>query len=62
MIKLMHFVRSEKLMKDGGRSIYNQGKIKTQIQPDDEAGKAMAESGPVTAMHTAELLKDPEAL
>ena len=62
LIKLTHFVHSQKLFKDGCRTLYNLGAIKIKLQDDDDEGKAMMEYGPITILYSSGLLKDEEAL
>ena len=61
-LKLTHFVHTQKLFKDGCRTLYNLGVIKLKLQDDDEEGKAMMEYGPITILYSSGLLKDEEAL
>ena len=62
LIKLTHFVHSQKLFKDGCRTLYNLGAVKIKLQDDDEEGKAMMQYGPLTILYSSGLLKDEEAL
>ena len=62
LLKLTHFVHSQKLFKDGCRTLYNLGAVKIKLQDDDEEGKAMMEYGPLTILYSSGLLKDEEAL
>ena len=62
LLKVTHFVHSEKLFQQGGLTLYNQGQRKIRLLDSDTEGKAMAEYGPITVMCKADLLKDPEAL
>ena len=61
LLKLTHFVHSQKLVQQGGH-FYDKGEIKIRLRDDDEEGKLMGEYGPLTIMHSAELLKDTAAL
>ena len=61
LLKLTHFVHSDKLFQQGGQ-LYEKGDQKIRLRDDDEEGKLMEKFGPVTIMYSAELLKDTAAL
>ena len=50
LLKLTHFVHSEKLFQQGGLYLYDKGEIKIRLRDDDEEGKLMGEYGPLTIM------------
>ena len=56
-----HFVHSMKLMKDGGRTIFDQNCLKIQLAEDDIEGAEIMEKGPMCAIYNGRLLQDFEA-
>ena len=62
LLKLTHFVHSEKLMQEGSRALHNAGTEAMKIRSDDTEGQVMALHGPECIIYREELLDDPEAL
>ena len=56
-----HFVHAQKLAKDGGRTLYNQGNVKTRWQDADSEGAQILDQGPLCIIYKAELLLDIDA-
>ena len=57
-----HFVHSHKLIKDGDRSVFNEGKHPAKLRDDDEEGKMVQSVGVKAVIYGPELWNDPAAL
>ena len=57
-----HFVHAQKLAKDGGRTLFNDGKTPIKWRDDDTEGPLILESGPLCAIYTSALFDDLEAM
>ena len=63
LLKLTHFVHSEKLIQDGNRTLHNlSGGTRIKIRSDDSEGRKMATDGPICIIYDGGLLEDPEAM
>ena len=57
-----HFCHAQKLAKDGGRTLFNQGKIPIRWGENDTEGHEIMMHGPICQIYGAELLRDTEAV
>ena len=57
-----HFVHAQKLAADGGRTLYNDGKVPITWQDCDTEGQSIMEHGPMCAVYRSELFSDNDAL
>ena len=62
LLKLTHFVHSEKLIQEGSRTLHNLGLEAIKIISDDTEGQLMAQFGSECIIYREELLDDPDAL
>ena len=57
-----HFVHSHKLIKDGDRTVFNEGKLPAKLRDYDDEGKMVQSVGVKAVIYGPELWDDPAAL
>ena len=57
-----HFVHAQKLGKDGGRTLFNQGKLKIEWRSEDNEGELCITKGPMCAIYKSTLWHDADAM
>ena len=56
-----HFTHALKIIKDGNRTLYNQGQVPLTLKDDDKEGTETLMSGPLCQVYNASILKDMPA-
>ena len=56
-----HFVRAQKLAKEGNRTVFNKGDVNLRWQDGDDEGAQIMEQGPMCVIYSSSLLLDPDA-
>ena len=57
-----HFVHAQKLLKDGGRSLYDRGGVPIRFHANDSEGPLIAAHGPLCAIFRSTLMSDKPAM
>ena len=57
-----HFTHAQKLTQDGGRTLFNEGKVCIKVKADSREGQKILEEGVVAAVYNEKLWKDKPAL
>ena len=57
-----HFTHAQKLTQDGGRTLFNEGKVSIKVNEDSQEGYKILEEGVVCCVYNEKLWKDKPAL
>ena len=57
-----HFTQGHKLNAEGGRTLFNDGKVAIRLRDDDDEGRLIKTKGPLCAVYDGELLRDNDAM
>ena len=62
LVTKTHFCHAQKLTQDGGRTLFNEGKVSIKVKEDSQEGHKILEEGVVSCVCNEKLWNDKPAL